>query len=94
MPTRIEELQTFCDDIEKKYGLSKIVIDGYKPEGSAVEFDEIYCLTINLKGDNPLPLIIIPAFSFRSYTSLLTIILQNKDAREKYDEVMKEIRLR
>jgi hypothetical protein len=65
--------------LEKEYSLSKISIKGYKPEGSAVEFDEIYCLSINLKGDNPLPLIIVPAFSFRSYTSLLTIILKNKD---------------
>ena len=86
MPTRIEELQTFCDEIEKEHGLSKIVIDGYKPEGSAVEFDEIYCLSIKLKGNNPLPLIIVPAFSFRSYTSLLTIILQNKDVL-KYKKI-------
>jgi len=84
--TRIKELTDFCDKIEKDYGLSTIKIDGYTPEGSAVEFGEIYNLTINLDGDIPEPLIIVPAFSLRSYTSLLNIILQNKNVL-KYKKI-------
>ena len=86
MTTRIEELTEFCKIIEKDYELAKINIDGYKPEGYAVEFGEIYSLTINLDGDIPEPLIIVPAFSLRSYTSLLNIILQNKDVL-KYKKI-------
>ena len=86
MTTRIEELKDYCNKLETDYGLSKINIVGYKPEGTAVEFGEIYCLNINLDGNIPEPLIIVPAFSLRSYTSLLKIILQNKNVL-KYKKI-------